>query len=351
MNATTSPVPVVARLNAVTFPMIDEERKVLASVQAEIVELEGATDDEILDFAEQADAVMIVSAYLRGSVIRKMSRLKVISRLGTGTDKIDVEEATRRGIVVANLPDFSTEEVADHTLALILASARRLKFYEACIRQGKRPQSVAGMHRLAVQTLGIIGFGRIGKAVARRALAFGMRILVYDPLLAPGIKKEWNVEAVDFETVLSQSDYLSLLCPLTPENREMIRGDQLRMMKPTATLINTGRGELVHENDLVEALKTGVIHAAGMDVFSGINVFDENGFSTNHPYFHLDIDHDLLLTPHVSANSEEALTTSRIDGARAVVDVLRGFSPQHVVNPDVRPKFPLQNKCHEDDFR
>lgn len=351
MNDTTFPVPVVARLNAVTFPMMDVEREILSSVNAEIVELEGATDVEILNVAEKADAIMIVSAYLHGSVIRKMNRLKVISRMGTGTDKIDVEEATRCGIVVANLPDFSTEEVADHTLALILASARRLKFYDACIREGKRPQSVAGMHRLAVQSLGIIGFGRIGKAVAKRALAFGMRILVYDPLLTPGVKKEWNVEAVDFETVLSQSDYLSLLCPLTPDNREMIRMDQLRMMKSGAILINTGRGELVNENDLVEALKTGVIHAAAVDVFSGINVFDENGFSTNHPYFNIDIVNKILLTPHVSANSEEALMSSRIDSARAVVDVLGGFFPQHVVNRSVMPRFPLQNNFLEDIFR
>jgi len=350
MNDSISPVPVVARLNAVTFPMMDVEREILSQTHAEIVELEGATDDEILDVAEKADAVMIVSAWLHGSVIRKMNRLKVISRMGTGTDKIDVDEATRCGVVVANLPDFSTEEVADHTLALILATARRLKYYEARIREGKRPLSVAGMHRLAVQTLGIIGFGRIGKAVARRAQAFGMRILVYDPLLTPGFKREWNVEAVDFEIVLSQSDYLSLLCPLTPDSREMIRMDQLKLMKPSATLINTGRGELVHESDLAEALKTGVIHAAAVDVFSGINVFDENGFSTNHPFFHVDCD-DLLLTPHVSANSEEALMSSRIDSARAVVDVLRGFFPQHVVNDGVRPKFPLQDKCREDNFR
>lgn len=334
--------PIVVRLNAVTFPMIDTERKILSRIDADILELEGETDKEILNAAKNADAVMIVSAYLRGPVIRELSNLKLISRLGTGTDKIDVEEATRCGIVVTNLPDFSTEEVADHTMALILASARRLKYFEGCIRSGHRPVSVAGIHRLSVQTLGIIGFGRIGKAVAKRANAFGMKILACDPTLAAGQNKEWNVEAVDFESILSQSDYLSLLCPLTAENREMIRMEQLRKMKPTATLVNTGRGELVNEVDLARAVQTGVIQGAAVDVFSGINVFSENGFSTNHPYFAVENIEKTLLTPHVSANSEEALLAARTGGAQAVVDVLSGLYPRHVVNHNVIPQTPLR---------
>ena len=227
--------PIVARLNAVTFPMIDIEREILSAVNAEIIELEGATDDEILSVAENADAVMIVSAYLHGQVIRRMNSLKVISRIGTGTDKIDVAEATRCGIVVANLPDFSTEEVADHTLALLLATARRLKYYESCIRQGHKPFSVAGIHRLSVQTLGIIGFGRIGKAVAKRALAFGMKVLVHDPFLTPATLENWKVEAVDLDTLLARSDYVSLLCPLTAGNREMLGMEQLHVVNPDVT--------------------------------------------------------------------------------------------------------------------
>ena len=317
---------------------MDVEREILSAINAEILELEGATDNEIMAVAKNADAIMIVSAYLRGPVIRKLNRLRVISRMGTGTDKIDVAEATRCGVVVANLPDFSTEEVADHTLALLLASARRLKFYESCIRQGHKPYAVTGMHRLSVQTLGIIGFGRIGKAVAKRALAFGMKVLIRDPFLTSTTMEGWNVEAVEFETLLAHSDYVSLLCPLTVDNRGMIGMAQLRLMKPTAVLINTGRGELINENDLVEALKSGVIQSAALDVFAGINVFDESGFSTNHPFFDLD---NILLTPHVSANSEEALMSSRKDSAQHVVDVLRGYWPLHVVNRDVMPRIPL----------
>jgi len=341
MNTTKTSNPIVARLNAVTFPMIALEREILSTIHAEIIELEGVTDDEILSVAADADALMIISAYLRAPVIRNMKRLQIISRVGIGVDKIDVEEATRNGIVVTNLPGVSTEEVADHTLALILATARRLKYYDTCIRQGYKPFSEAGIHRLSVQTLGIIGFGKIGKAVAKRALAFGMKVLIHDPFVDSSTMGQWNVEAVDLTTLLVHSDYVSLLCPLTADNRQMIGMAQLRLMKPSAVLINTGRGELVNENDLVEALQTGVIQAAALDVFAGINVFDENGFSTDHPFFDSD---NILLTPHVSANSEEGLIASRRDSAQNVVDVLRGYLPLHVVNRDVRPRFPLQKQ-------
>ena len=335
--------PIVARLNAVTFPVLEAEREILSTINAQIIELEGATDDEILAVAANADAVMICSAYLHGAVIGKMNKLKVISRMGTGVDKIDVAEATRRGIVVTNLPDFSTEEVADHTLAMILATARRLKFYDTNMRQGRKPCSVAGIHRLSTQTLGIIGFGRIGKAVAKRARAFGMKVMIHDPFIKSNEAAQWEVQAVDFDTLLVNADYLSLLCPLTDDNRKMIAMEQLRRMKPTAALINTGRGELINENNLVEALKTGVIRAAALDVFEGINVFNENGFDTNHPFFGID---NILLTPHVSANSEEALASARLDGARNIVAVLSGGTPTNVVSVrhcGLDPQFPKTN--------
>ncbi len=330
--------PIVVRLNAVTSPMGEEEKKILSSIHADIIEIEGATDEEILSRCRDADAIMIVSAYLHGQVIKQLSRLKLISRLGTGVDKIDVEEATRNGIIVSNLPDFSTEEVADHTMALLLAAARQLKFHENAMRQGIRPKTVADMHRLAVQKLGIIGFGRIGKAIARRAAGFGLQIMIVDPVVSAEEAKLAGVELVNLDTLLAESDYICLLCPLTASTREMIKMNELKRMKRTAVLINTGRGELVNENDLVQALQQGVIRYASLDVFSGINVFAENGFACTHPLFSLE---NVLLTPHISANSEEAALNARTGGAQAVVQVLSGQYPAHVVNKDVKPKIPL----------
>ena len=324
--------PMVVRLNARTFPTTEIEREILREINAEIVEIEGDRDEEIIAAAKDADAVMIISAYLHGPVIRSFDRVKVISRLGTGVDKIDLAAATEKGIVVANLPDFSTEEVADHAFALLLASARKLKRHEAMMRSGRRPETVEGMHRLAAQTLGIIGLGRIGRAVARRAAGFGMRIIGFDPAADEAACEKLGIQRVDFETVLTQSDFLMTLCPLLPSTREMLGMTEFQKMKRTAVLINTGRGELLKEAELADALNRGVIAAAAIDVFGGINVFADGGFPTTHPYFSVK---NILLTPHVSANSEESLVASKSGGARAVVDVLSGRLPENVVNKEV----------------
>lgn len=331
--------PCIARLNARTFPVFPVEEEILGTLKGTVVAIEGNTDEEILARCPDADAVLIVSAYLRGPVIRKMENLKIIARLGTGIDKIDVETATRKGIIVTNSPDFSTDEVADHTMALLLASARRLKEHESLAKRGRRPDSVLGMHRLRTQTLGIVGFGRIGRAVAERARAFGLKILVYDPFVSERRSAEEHVRFVDLDTILAESDFLSLLCPLNAATRGMLSMKEFRKMKPTATLVNTGRGELIVESDLVTALNEGILRFAALDVFGETDVFAEGGFSTTHPIF--TFGDNVLLTPHVSANSEESLIHAKIDGLRAVVDVLTGHYPNNVVNPEVEPKSAL----------
>ncbi|HOS93602.1 MAG TPA: C-terminal binding protein [Armatimonadota bacterium] len=333
----------IARLNAETAPITEVERHILAAVDPCIVEAEGASDDEVRSAARDCDALMVVSAHVRGSVIEQLTRCRIISRLGTGVDKIDVEAATRRGIFVTNLPDFCTNEVADHTMALLLAAARQLKLFEAGARQGKVPRDVRHMRRLATCTLSLIGFGRIGRAVAVRARAFGMRVLACDPALTAEAAAETGVSVVDLPTALAEADYLSLLCPLTPATRHMLTLEQFRQMKPTAVLINTGRGELVDEDDLVTALREGIIRYAAIDVYGIVDVFAPQGFPTGHPLFSLP---NVLLTPHVSAFSEEALAEQRRGGAEAVVQVLSGQWPRHPVNPDVKPWFVLtQEEC------
>lgn len=316
--------------------MGEEERSVLAPLSPQLIEVEGSTDSEILAACRDADAIMIISAYLRAPVIRELNRCRIISRLGTGVDKIDVAEATRKGIIVNNLPDTFTEEVADHTMALLLAAARQLKSLDQEIRLGQRPKTLANIHRLAAQTIGIIGLGRIGRAVARRCKAFGMRVLANDPCLTPELATQEGVTAADLDTLLAESDYLCPLCPLLPATRGMLALPQFRKMKRTAVLVNTGRGELVDEDDLATALQEGLIRYAALDVFGVVNVFAVDGFPTEHPLFHLD---NVLLSPHVAAASEEAAVACRRRGAQAVVDVLAGRRPEHPVNPDViRPQ-------------
>jgi len=316
----------VLRLNARTFPIKETERQILDSIKADIIEVEQPEEFESL---EKVDAVMIVSAYLRAPTIKRLSKCRIIARLGTGTDKIDVQLASDQGIIITNVPDFATTEVADHTMALLLSAARKLKYYEKCMRSGYRPFDTDGIRRLSVQTLGIIGFGHIGQAVAARAKAFGLRILVCDP----GLKKEQaaalEVSSVDKDVILAESDYLCLLCPLLPSTRGMLAMQEFWKMKRSAILINTGRGELIKEQDLAEALKTGIIAYAGLDVFGEINVFGQDGFPTDHPLFGLE---NVQLTPHMAANSQEALEDVHEKAARAVADMLSGRKPQNIIN-------------------
>jgi D-3-phosphoglycerate dehydrogenase len=336
--ATIDRPPLVVRLNRETCPPIDEERAILASIGARVIETEGSTEDEILAHAADCDALMVVASYVRGEVIRRLTRCRIISRLGIGTDKIDVAEATRQGIIVTNIAGFCTDEVADHTLALLLAAARQLNFYQQQMRRGRPPAQVEHLHRLATQKLGIIGFGRIGRAVAKRARAFGMAILAHDPHLNQADGAGEDARLVDMDTLLREADYLCLLCPLTDATRRMLTLKEFRRMKRTAMLVNTGRGELVDEDDLVVALRDGIIRYAALDVYGAINVFAPQGFATDHPLFGLP---NVLMTPHVAASSVESGIEQKTRGAQAVVDVLSGKWPEHPVNPEVAPWFAI----------
>lgn len=323
----------ILRLNARTFPMIEEERKILDDAGAELIETELFSE---CDAPEELDAVMIVSAYLHAADIRRLTRCKLIVRLGNGCDKIDLTEATRQGIAVANIPDSFTAEVADHTMALMLSALRKLKQHEELMRQGRRPDDTFGLHRISSLTLGLIGFGRIGRMVAFRARAFGMRIIVSDPVLTDTEAAEAGVERATFDAILETADVISLLCPLLPSTQEMLSMKEFRRMKATAILINTARGELVNEAELAVALENGIIAGAGVDVFGAVNVFAENGFPTEHPYFKVE---NIQLTPHVSANSEEAKIETFSRAARYAVDGVNGVRPPFIVNQQQLKEF------------
>jgi D-3-phosphoglycerate dehydrogenase len=232
------------------------------------------------------------------------------------------------------VPDFSTEEVADHAMAMLLSAARQLKTYEAAMRAGRQPHDVPHMRRLSTQTVGVLGFGRIGRTFASRAGAFGLTVLACDPAAAKADARREGAELVDLPALLARSDYLVLMCPLNNSTRGMIGWGELSRMKPSAVLVNVARGEVVNEADLVRALREKVIRYACLDVFAGINVFDPQGFATDHPLFGLD---NVLLTPHVAAYSQEAVVYCCTRGAQAVVDALAGRRPATLVNPQVQP--------------
>ena len=328
----------VVRMNSRAMPVHDGELEILRSAGADVAMIEGATEDEVVEAASDCEALMVCGGYVRRPVVDALDRCRIISRMGIGTDKIDVERATARGIVVTNVPDFCTNEVADHTMALLLAAARQLPLWERRMREGPGPGPVFldSMQRLGTQTLGLIGLGRIGSAVASRARAFGLTVIAFDPNLSAEDAEQVGVEAVDFETVLARSDFLALMCPLTGSTRGMLGAAEFKKMKRSAVLVNTSRGELVDEDALAAALRDGVIRWAAIDVYGCVNVLDPDGFATDHPLFSLE---NVIRTPHVAAVSVQALAEARIRAAEAVADVLGGRWPKHPVNPEVRALF------------
>jgi D-3-phosphoglycerate dehydrogenase len=329
------------RLNAHTYPVDPAERELLERAGAEWVAIEGQDPDEIIAAAADCDALLVVSAYVPGAVIERLARSRILSRYGIGTDRVDIPTATRRGIVVANVPDFCVGEMADHVLAMLLAWCRRLSYMTQAMRCGhwgaRHNQEV---RRLAGQTLGLVGFGASARAVALRARAFGMRPLAWarNPAKHQDDAARLGVEVVSLDRVLAESDYLSIHLPLTAETRHLIGAAELGRMKGSAVLINTARGAVVDETVLVEFLRARRIAGAGLDVYERIDCFAMTDSPPNHPLLELD---NVILTPHCGGSSLESTHESKVRGARHAVDVLEGRWPPHVVNPDVVPRYPL----------
>ncbi len=291
----------------------------------------------LLEKARQVDAlVTLLTDRVDCRVIEEgaRNRLRIIAQYAVGFDNIDVECATRHGVYVTNTPGVLTEAVADLTWALILAAARRIVEADRYVRSGEwyrggtawHPELMLGME-LSGKVLGIIGFGRIGRAVARRARGFNMKVIYYDIVRAPEeVERELGARYVDLETLLREADIVSIHVPLTPETRHMIGERELRMMKRTTILVNTARGAVVDTEALVRALKEGWIAAAALDVF------EEEPLPPDHPLTKLP---NVVLAPHIGSATRE--TRERM--ACAVLENLLAFrdgrEPPNLVNRDV----------------
>jgi D-3-phosphoglycerate dehydrogenase / 2-oxoglutarate reductase len=331
------------RLNAITYPVEDDERAELERAGANVIAIEGSSLDESLGVAHDCDALLVVSAKVSAELIDQLPRCRVIARLGAGTDRIDVAAATRCGILVTNVPDFCTNEQAEHTLALLLAWVRHLPYMLSAIQRGEwTARHHPGVHRLAGQTLGLVGFGASAQAVAARAAPFGLRLLAWarSPEKHREIAIRLGVELVPFNHLLADSDFISLHLPLNVETRGLIGAPELAHMKPTAVLINTARGALVEEGALVAALQSRRLGGAALDVFDGIDVFALPGPPPDHPLLKLE---NVLCTPHCAGSSVESSRDSKVRGARNAALVLQGKKPPFIVNLDVVPRCgPLQ---------
>ncbi len=308
---------------------LDVEKKILAGL-AQLVPLQTKQPAEFLAQAEDCDALLNTYAGpITEDVMARMPKCKIIARYGIGVDTIDLEAATRAGIIVTNNPSYCIEEVAEHTMALLLAAARKVAFYDRLVRRGVWAVPPGKpMFRLAGGTLGLVGFGNIARQVAVRAASFGMRVLYSDPNVEqdqfeiPGIKME-------LYALLRESDFVSMHPPLVPQTRKMFHDEAFSNMKPGAILINCARGPIVDTDALVRALDAGKIAGCALDTT------DPEPLPDPHP---LRGRENVIINPHVAWYSEQAMVGLQAGAPNEVRRVLAGEWPVNVVNRSVKEK-------------
>ncbi|MBA1333734.1 MAG: D-3-phosphoglycerate dehydrogenase [Firmicutes bacterium] len=308
------------------FPNIDSERQVLSEVGAEVIVSEAKNDEELIELVKDADGILNARLKINPKVIESMERCKVMVRYGIGVDTIDIESATKKGIMVCNVPDYCIDEVANHALALILCLGRKIMLSSRQVLAGEWSiASLKPLKRFTEQTIGIVGFGRIGRNLANKAKHLGFKIIAFDPYVGENILVD-DVQMVSLEKLIRESDYISLHAPLVSENKGMIGKKQLDIMKKDAYLINVSRGPLIDELALIEALENKKIAGAGLDV-----LVDEPPHRDN-PLLKLD---NVLITPHSAWYSDEAIAELQLKAAKTVAAVLSGDIPNSVLNKEV----------------
>lgn len=308
-----------------TFPDLDIEAAVLAAPGVELVGGQCRTPETLIPLVARADAVITQFAPLTAQVISAMERARVIVRYGIGVDNVDLDAAREKGIPVCNVPDYCIDEVADHTLAFILATTRQVVPNALIIREGRwgLATPLEGMRTLRDQTVGIVGFGRIGRAVAARLGPFGGRRLVFDPAVPAEAIRSSGCEPVPWDELLARADILTLHCPSTPATRRMLNADAFGRMKPGAIIVNPARGDLIVTDALVAALESGRIAAAALDVC------DPEPIPADSPLRSLP---NVIAASHIASAGPKAVRTLRETAAGIAAAVLRGERPPNIVN-------------------
>jgi len=301
------------------FPSVEIERGLLAGIDAELTVASGAVDD-VLEVAADADAILNTYLPWDADSIGRLEKCRIIARYGIGFDNVDLSAASKAGMVVTNVPDYSVEEVATHALALILATLRKVVAADTSVRLGTwSVDNFRPIRRLSTLTVGLVGYGRIARQIAAPLAALGAHIIAHDPYLEPGPDLP---PLLSLEEVLAEADIVSLHLPLTDETRGFINAERIAGMKSGAILVNTSRGPLVDLGSLTDALVDGRLSGAGLDVFD-IEPLDPS---------RIEGIPNLIATPHMAYYSEEALAESQTKAVTQVIKVLTGESPDYQVN-------------------
>ncbi|MEM4048547.1 MAG: D-2-hydroxyacid dehydrogenase [Zestosphaera sp.] len=301
----------------IAAPIHKDAVKLLEDAGIQVVYREYPSEKELSELVTDIDILLVRSKPLvTAEVISKAEKLKIIARAGVGLDNIDVKVAEAKGIKVINTPEAPTRSVAELAIGLMLAVARKIAYSDRKMREGRWVKKEAEGVELKGKTLGIIGFGRIGREVAAIASkGLGMKILYYDVYRAsPEVEKELSATYVDLETLARESDVVSVHVPLTSETRGLVSEGLLKLMKKNAILINTSRGAVVDTKALIKALNEGWIAGAGLDVY------EEEPLPPNHPLTQLD---NVVLTPHIGASTEEAQERAGIDAVKKILELIK----------------------------
>jgi D-3-phosphoglycerate dehydrogenase / 2-oxoglutarate reductase len=325
------------------WPNLDTEREIFHRVGAELLVAEKGEVEELVRLAPQADAILFNWKQVSGSVLKAASKCLTATRYGIGIDNIDQQVATELGIVVTNVPAYCIDDVADHTMGLLLACNRRVAWFDRDIKAGRYDlKAQLPLQRLRGKTLGLAGFGKIGRAVAKRAEAFGLNVIA---LRSPRTRDQVahnSVERVSFVEMLARSDYLSIHLPGTSETNSLFGAAAFGLMKDGVVILNTSRGSLLPAGELLRALETGKVAAAGLDVWPQEPLPSGNPLA-HHPR--------VVATPHAAFYSEESLLELQRSAASQVVAVLEGKMPANIVNSQVlrlpQLRF-VQRKTNED---
>ena len=310
------------------WPTVEPEKTVLAAGGAEIIVAPNGDEDTLVELAKDVDGILTCFAKVTERVVRAAEKCVVIGRYGVGVDNIDVDTATELGIAVTYVPDYCIPEVSDHVMAMLLSWNRRIVFFDRATKTKGWGTEGLGMRimRLEGKKLGIVGFGRIGRAVADRARAFGLQVVVADPFVTAEAAQDAGAVKMELLELLGESDFVTLHSPLIPQTQGMIGKDEFAQMRPDAFLINAARGGLIDEDALYDALTSGQIAGAGLDVLVDLDP------PIDHRISQLE---NVIITPHTAFFSQEAVLELEERAAGEVVSVFQGKMPDNLVNPAV----------------
>ena len=312
----------------------------LAEKAINLVVHECENREDLAHWAGDADVVWVFgsSRCLHGQMspdeLSILPKCGAIIRTGSGTDNVPVKAATKLGIVVANTPDALNDAVSDHAIGLLFAVMRQIALQDRNVRNGiwDRTRGYPNWH-LTGQTLGLVGFGRIARTVVQKLAGFQMRSLAYDPFVPPEVFAKHSVHSVSMEELFTRSDFVSVHCPLTPRTCHLIGKAEFEKMKRAAILINTSRGPVIHESALIDALKSGQIAGAGLDVF------ETEPLDSGNPLLQFE---NVVITPHLGGYSDQSLPNCWRLSMETAIDLSKGKWPRSCVNPEVQPRWNLR---------